>query len=272
MKKGRLTILGALFLAVGLFGETSAAMTADASAEEKSESPNQQTSKEIRERARGITSDPSTFTPETPFGEAIDILRNSTDPPLNIVVLWRDLEENADIDRDTPIGMDGVSGIRLRTCLKLLLASVSGGGLEKLRYVVEGGVITIATQDSLPKRKITRVYDITDLVSAPANYRFMPGLGMGFGFGGMGYGGQGMYGAPGGRSYGGYGMPYMGGGYGPSVGGISTATGRNINPYIARSPRGYNRRGGDLAGLIDSLYGSNRRRSYSNSRGARRSR
>ena len=134
--------------------------------------------------------DPSSFKPDMPFSEAIDILRNSTSPPLNIVVLWKDLEENADIYRETPIGMDGLSKVPLRTHLKILLMSVSGGGVEKLRYVVDDGVIIIATQSSLPRKVVTRIYDITDLVSEPANYRLMPGFGMPFGFGGMSFGGM----------------------------------------------------------------------------------
>lgn len=149
-----------------------------------------------------------------PFNEAIDILRNSTFPPLNIVVLWKDLEENADIYRETPIGMDGLSGVPLRTHLKILLMSISAGGVGKLGYVVDDGVITIATRGSLPKKVVTRIYDITDLVSAPANYRLMPGFGMplGFGqmpngggmpFGGTGFAGQGFYSSPNRGAYGG---------------------------------------------------------------------
>ena len=133
---------------------------------------------------------PSSFKPDMPFSEAIDILRNSTSPPLNIVVLWKDLQENADIYRETPIGMDGLSRVPLRTHLKVLLMSVSGSSLEKLRYVVDNGVIIIATQSSLPRKMVTRIYDITDLVSEPANYRLMPGFGMPFGFGGMPFGGM----------------------------------------------------------------------------------
>jgi len=162
--------------------------------------------------------DPSTFKPDMPFGEAIEILRNSTRPKLNIVVLWRDLSENADIDRDTPIGMDGVSGIPLSTQLELLLMSVSAGGTTKLNYMVENGIITIATEDSLPsKKRVTRVYDVTDLLGRPANYFSMPmGLG-GMGYGGMGYGGMGY----GGMGYGGLGggMGYRGTGYGGLGGG-----------------------------------------------------
>jgi hypothetical protein len=115
--------------------------------------------------------DLSTVTFDTPFGKAIEVLRNSTDPPLNIVVLWRDLSENALVERDTPIYMEGIMGIPFRTALELLLRAVSSQPNE-LGYVVDGGVITIATRASLPIKMVTRVYDVTDLVAPPANYSF----------------------------------------------------------------------------------------------------
>ena len=149
------------------------------------------------------TANPSSFRPDMPFSEAIDILRNSTVPRLNIVVLWKDLEENADIFRETSIGIDGLTRVPLRTHLKILLMSVSAGAAEKLGYVVDEGVIIIATRSSLPRKLVTRIYNFTDLVSAPANYRIMPGFGMPFGFGGgpmpfggAGFAGQGSYSSP----------------------------------------------------------------------------
>ena len=198
-----------------------------------SENRSQQTSKPAYKKANRTTADPSSFTPEMPLEQAIDILRNSTVPSLNIAVLWKDLEENAGIYRDTPIGMDGVSRVPLRTHLKLLLMSVSAGGVEKLVYVVDDGVITIATQGSLPKKMIARVYDISDLVSAPANYRLMPGLGMPFGygrmaFGGMGYRGQGFYGRA--RSSRGVGRR------------TSAGTNLNTNSYVTTSYNSYRTR------------------------------
>jgi len=50
-------------------------------------------------------------------------------------------------------------------------------------------VITVATVESLPSKMETRVYDITDLISEPANFRQMGGMG-GMGMGGMGMGGM----------------------------------------------------------------------------------
>jgi type 1 glutamine amidotransferase len=103
------------------------------------------------------------FYPEMSFAEALDRIRHSVEPPLNIAVLWRDLYENTDIDRMTPINMEDVSGVTVKAALKLLLASVSGSG-SQLGYVVQDGVIIIATVDSLPKNYHTRIYDISDLI------------------------------------------------------------------------------------------------------------
>jgi len=113
--------------------------------------------------------DLSEFTSEMPLGEAIGVLKNSVDPPLKIVVLWKDLYDNADIDQTTPINMDAISAVPLGAAMKLLLDSVSGG-FANLGYVVENGVITIATKESLPSPLITLVYDVTDLLGRPADY------------------------------------------------------------------------------------------------------
>lgn len=118
-------------------------------------------------------SSPTSFRPEMGFGEAIGILRHATSPPVNIVVLWKDLSANADIDRETAIGMDGVRGVPLRTHLELLLTAVAADNPTKLRYLVHGGMILIGTEGTLRPRQMTRVYDITDLTSPPANYFFL---------------------------------------------------------------------------------------------------
>jgi hypothetical protein len=103
------------------------------------------------------------FTPNMTFAEAIELIKYCVDPPLQIAVLWKDLYDNADIDRTTPINMDAISGISPGTALRLLLASVSGS-YNELGYVVEDGIIMIATVESLPERWETRVYDIADLL------------------------------------------------------------------------------------------------------------
>jgi hypothetical protein len=103
------------------------------------------------------------FTPNMSFAEAIEQIKYCVEPPLPIVVIWKDLYDNADIDRMTPIDMDEISGVSPGRALKLLLASVSGG-YDRLGYVVEDGIIMIATVESLPEMWETRVYDISDLL------------------------------------------------------------------------------------------------------------
>ncbi|MHC4103387.1 MAG: hypothetical protein ACYSR9_00500 [Planctomycetota bacterium] len=113
----------------------------------------------------------SDLTLHTTFSEAIDILRSSTEPQLKIVVMWRDLSDNANIDQDTTIQMDGVPGIRLHAGLDILLRAVSSD-YAKLGYIVKDGIIIVATKDSLPVKMSTRVYDIRYLLAAPARYGF----------------------------------------------------------------------------------------------------
>jgi len=179
--------------------------------------------------------DLSALTLHSPISSAIEVLRNSTEPPLNIVVLWRDLSENAFVQQDTPIYMEGVSGIRLRTGLDLLLRAVSSSPGD-LGYVVQDGVIIVATKASLPRRMVTRIYDIRDLAAPPANYRFALPMGPvwpgAFGIG-QGWPGQGPIGAFGGA----------GGAYGRGIGQAR----RGANAYEPGWP---SRRADEVANLI----------------------
>ncbi len=185
---------------------------------------------------------PASFTPQMPFGEAIEILRDCTIPPLNIVVLWKDIGENAGIYRDTPIGIDGIPGLRIGQYLDILLLSLSAGAPVQLGYAVHKGVITVGTTDALPApRKMTRVYDVSDLVAEPAQY-FFPPLGYGGMYGGMGYGGMGYGGMYGGQMMGPGGYGGFGSGYGSGA------------PYAPGSSYGYRGTGG-LSNFIGGLYG-----------------
>jgi type II secretory pathway component GspD/PulD (secretin) len=160
--------------------------------------------------------DLSQLQPLMPFSEAIDVIKNSAEPPLKMVVLWRDLQANAQIEQNTQINMDGLPAVRLSAALENLLKAVSGAFAE-LGFVVENGVITVATVGSLPSKLETRVYDVTDLLGQPANYMSMPGMTLGGGMGGYGGGGMGGYGGGGMGGYGGGGM-YGGGGGGMDMG------------------------------------------------------
>jgi len=114
--------------------------------------------------------DLSALTPDTPFNEAIEIIRNSVDPPLKIIVLWNDLSDNAYIEQDAPIGMQGFAGVPVGETLRIMLTSISGG-VANIDFVVKEGYITIATRESLPGTKlITQVYDISEIVGASANF------------------------------------------------------------------------------------------------------
>jgi Flp pilus assembly secretin CpaC len=161
------------------------------------------------------------------FDEVINMLENSVTPPLQIQPNWKDLLEIADLEPITPAGMDPLTGIKLRKALEVLLAGVSSEFAE-VDYVVDEGVIVIATVEALPQKLVTRVYDITDLVGEPAQYGGMQGLMMGRmvglmsgggGGGGIGggLGGGGLGGGLGGGGYGGGGLG--GGGLGGGLGG-----------------------------------------------------
>jgi beta-lactamase regulating signal transducer with metallopeptidase domain/5-hydroxyisourate hydrolase-like protein (transthyretin family) len=115
-----------------------------------------------------IIVDLSELTPTASLSDAIDVIRNSVDPPLKIVVLWRDLLVNADIEPGTAINMDGLPAVLLGTGLESLLKAVTGGFAE-LGYVVQHGVITIATIETLPSKLEPRIYDISDLVKTYAD-------------------------------------------------------------------------------------------------------
>jgi len=99
---------------------------------------------------------------EQPFDEVIERLRRSVEPPLQVVVLWRELLDNVQVERSTPINIEGMTTVKLRTGLSKVLEGLSNPQLNiTLGYVVSDGVITIGTKESLPQRKMeTRVYDL----------------------------------------------------------------------------------------------------------------
>ena len=206
------------------------------------------------------TSDVSNITSDTTFEEALEIIRTAVDPPLPLIVMWRDIEENGFIERTKAIGIEGLgNGVSLQQVLRLVLAaaSVEGGELE---YVVDGGVVTIATKAlGLGKRRYTKLYDAAELLAAPGMGMRRGGYGQGgYGQGGYGQGGygQGGYGQ-GGYGQGGMGMGGMGmGGYG--MGGMGMGGYGNYG-----NSSGYGNYG-NSSGYGN--YGNNRRnnRSYNN--------
>ena len=85
------------------------------------------------------------LSPEMPLREAITMMSNSVDPPLQIFVNYNDLYNNANIDQTTPVNMGPLSNVRLRAALDRLLSSVSAG-VAQLGYIVSDGLVTIATR------------------------------------------------------------------------------------------------------------------------------
>ncbi|HUT44868.1 MAG TPA: hypothetical protein VMX36_01235, partial [Sedimentisphaerales bacterium] len=78
--------------------------------------------------------------------------------------------ENAEVEQTTPAGMDPLASIKLRKALEVLLAVVSSEFAE-LKYVVDEGVILIATEDSLPSKMVPLVYEIPALAHSAGGAR-----------------------------------------------------------------------------------------------------
>jgi len=130
---------------------------------------------DIRSRLAQVV-DLSSLTKDTPFSEALEILRNSVEPPLELVVFWEDLWENAYISPDTPINMQFLGAMQLRRALELLLKH-SSIRLSEVGFVVEDGFIAIATKEFLRRKLLLNVTGIADLIGAPAGFSFEMDIG-----------------------------------------------------------------------------------------------
>ncbi len=95
--------------------------------------------------------DLSVLSPQTPVGEAIEVLKNAVNPPVQIVALWRDLFEQASVEPSTPIEIDGMPSIRLGTTLDLLVKGMSDPlpGAPPVVYRIRDNVVVIGTSATL---------------------------------------------------------------------------------------------------------------------------
>jgi hypothetical protein len=109
--------------------------------------------------------DLSNFSQAMSFEEVVMELKNSVDPPLQIQPNWKALLEYADIEPTTPAMMDPLTGIKLRKALEALVAGVSSE-LAQVGYVLDEGVIVIATEDALPSKLVTVLYQTSGLDAA----------------------------------------------------------------------------------------------------------
>ena len=113
--------------------------------------------------------DLSDLSPVMSFAQVIESLENSVEPPLQIQPRWRDLADIADIIPTTPAEMEPITDVKLGTALDVLLAGLSNYELATIDYTIGEGVIIIATQDSLPSKLITQVYDVSNIISTSAD-------------------------------------------------------------------------------------------------------
>lgn len=112
----------------------------------RSAAPSSPESMKIREQLSTIV-DVSALTPGMPFSEAVELLKNAVEPPLPIVVLWKELQQFSGIDSTTAIEMDGPSSIRLETALKMVLEAVSGGQRPAVSYQIDNDVVVVRLKD-----------------------------------------------------------------------------------------------------------------------------
>ncbi|HOQ04049.1 MAG TPA: type II and III secretion system protein [Anaerohalosphaeraceae bacterium] len=165
----------------------------------------------------------SSITEETTFEEAIEILRNAVDPALRITPIWANLVDTAFVQRENPLNIPGASmqGITLKMALELVINAVNASAISEIGYMIKEGVIIIATLEYLDtnvtNRYFHKIYDISELLSPPANFdEYNSG-----GWGGAGDGGTGGGGTGGGGSSRSGGMRGgMGGGMGGMGGGM----------------------------------------------------
>lgn len=89
----------------------------------------------------------------------------------NVVVRWEKLEDNS-IERDKPISLK-VRNLRLSQVLWMIM-SQAGGSDVKLAYRAEGNLLILSTEEDLGKEMITKVYDVSDLLTRPPRFTNAP--------------------------------------------------------------------------------------------------
>lgn len=105
---------------------------------------------------------------DTPLAEVIADLRRRTG--LNIDVNWKSLAE-VGIDKDTPVSLEA-KGITVAKALDMLMRNLSGDRdrFERTYWVVDEGVVTLATGTALNTEMRTKVLDVSDLLMVIPNF------------------------------------------------------------------------------------------------------
>jgi hypothetical protein len=112
--------------------------------------------------------DLSVLTAQMPFQEALNVLKNSVAPPLQIVAMWYDLMDSSHVEASTPINIDGMPAVRLGTALDLLLKGMPKPSDPPLVYQIRDNVVVIGTSATLgtantPAADAKRQVDVTAL-------------------------------------------------------------------------------------------------------------
>lgn len=100
------------------------------------------------------------------FEQVIEELRAITG--LNIIPNWSALEAQA-IERDHEVNLK-LTNVTVQQALDLILQDVGGGEVE-LAYEVDEGIVRISTKEDLSRRRLTRVYNIQDLIISVPTFR-----------------------------------------------------------------------------------------------------
>lgn len=96
---------------------------------------------------------------EIPLNEVLDDLRDKSGA--NIVANWQSLSK-AGIEKDTPVSLK-LRNVSAGRILKAILENLSSAR-DRVSYIVQDGVVLIATAEDLDRRVDTRTYDITHLL------------------------------------------------------------------------------------------------------------
>lgn len=104
--------------------------------------------------------------PDVRFADAVEYLREVSGA--NFHVSWGSLEVDNPEIRDKQIQVN-LSDVTVERALSVVLDS-AGGGVTKLGYVVEDGVIIIDTQEKINSLTYPQVYDIRDLLARVPNF------------------------------------------------------------------------------------------------------
>jgi len=106
---------------------------------------------------------------EIPLKDALDFLRDVAG--VNFHVNWRSLEATG-ISKDTPISLKA-RGISIGRALDLVLDQLNVGRdrFSSIYWVVDGGVVRIATGEALNRTTKVRVIDISDLLMVVPNFK-----------------------------------------------------------------------------------------------------